>query len=68
MEMNRIICKSCEKLIGLMLKQQSSRLKGGGGCTAGKHPILFAALNRVVVTKETDKHTGATLIHLFLQA
>lgn len=62
MEMNRIICKSCEKLIGLMLKQQAGRGVGMHSRETS-HRIW---LNLVVVTK--DKHTGATSIHLLLQA
>lgn len=66
--MNRIIRKSCDKLIGLMLRQRvyhSGGWSGGGmGHTAGKRPIWFAALNLVVVTQETHTHTK----NLFLQA
>lgn len=55
MEMNPIILSVSDKLIGVMLKQQAHRSLEGH--IAGKHPVSFAALNLILVTKvSADTH------------
>lgn len=51
-----------DKLIGAMLKQHVQHSQEGH--IAGKHPVSFAALNLILVTKERGHMHGHTHIIL----